>query len=74
MDPCKNCVVRGDLDRCIATECSIHTSWLVQELCRMVESMGGDLEALLLEKLAKIEELKETDSRWKEWEGGEWPQ
>ena len=34
MDQCKNCVVRGDIKKCAATECAVHDSWFVAYLCK----------------------------------------
>ena len=34
MDQCKNCVVRGDIKKCAATECAVHDSWFVTYLCK----------------------------------------
>lgn len=31
-DECKGCQVRGNLEACESTECSIHDSWYVREL------------------------------------------
>ena len=32
MDQCKNCTCKGDLDKCMATECSYHELWLIKAL------------------------------------------
>ena len=34
MVQCKNCVVRGDIKKCAATECAVHDSWFVAYLCK----------------------------------------
>lgn len=31
-DICKHCLVRGDLAKCLATECSQHDSWYAKQM------------------------------------------
>jgi hypothetical protein len=32
MDQCKNCECRGNISRCLHTECFQHESWMVNEI------------------------------------------
>ena len=41
MDACKECVARGDIQKCEATKCSKHDSWYAQELKRQIEPEKG---------------------------------
>ncbi len=40
MDQCRNCTVRGDLPRCLETECSYHELWMVLELKKQIVEPG----------------------------------
>jgi len=55
-DQCKNCIVRGDYEKCIATECFKHESWIDMERIAMIENLQklvtavgcGDISGLFL--------------------------
>ena len=36
MDECEHCTVRGEIKECLATNCSLHESWMVRELGQLV--------------------------------------
>ena len=35
-DECRTCVVRGDIEQCMKTQCVIHESWYAQALRRQI--------------------------------------
>ena len=69
MDQCTHCIVRGDIDKCRATECSQHESWYTKSLeARLAEALAmlkeanhavaeDDAEIKSLE--AQLDEVKE---------------
>ena len=38
-DECRNCSVRGDLDKCRLTPCVYHNTWIVKELESRISAM-----------------------------------
>jgi len=38
----KHCVVRGDMDKCLETKCSIHETWFVKEIKQMLIKQATD--------------------------------
>ena len=38
-DECRNCSVRGDLDKCRLTPCVYHNTWIVKELESRLSAM-----------------------------------
>lgn len=44
MDQCKHCTSRGDINRCEATDCSIHETWYVRMLKWAAANPDGDLK------------------------------
>ncbi len=53
MDQCKNCAARGDLERCVATECSIHQSWFAQHIIALYCVLVGDVVSMVRENQLK---------------------
>lgn len=52
-DQCKFCVVRGDIEKCKATDCSIHENWYSLEQKKSIESLEKrvkELDDRLLDK------------------------
>jgi hypothetical protein len=40
MDECRNCIVRGDIGKCMKTNCNQHDSWMVGELKKALAKSG----------------------------------
>jgi len=40
MDQCKNCAVRGKIEKCLASRCSQHEGWFVGELMKALVKTG----------------------------------
>jgi hypothetical protein len=47
MDQCEHCQVRGDLEKCLATNCSYHEVWMVQELKRVTKNEIITLQSII---------------------------
>ena len=45
-DECNFCVVRGDIENCKATDCSIHENWYSLEQKKSIESLEKRLKEL----------------------------
>ena len=45
MDQCKNCIMRGNFDGCIATPCSHRDTWIFREAVEQAH-MKGQIDAL----------------------------
>lgn len=43
-DQCRHCELRGDIEKCAATECSVHENWYAVSLCRLIRELVGCLE------------------------------
>ena len=37
MDQCNHCIVRGNIEKCLKTDCSYHDLWMVKEIKNMVK-------------------------------------
>lgn len=55
IDQCKHCIVRGDMNECLKTECAYHENWYALELKKRIEQQAKELEALR----GEIKKLKE---------------
>lgn len=64
-DQCKNCVVSGDMPKCLETECSHHDSWFAVELLKKIERQDKELEQFRV--LARIV-LGESTGLLKHWD------
>lgn len=42
-DQCKHCTVRGDIEKCKATECFLHESWFAQQLLAALAPGQGQM-------------------------------
>lgn len=59
-DQCKFCVVRGDIEKCKATDCSIHENWYSLEQKKSIESLEKrvkELDDRLLDLINRISEF-----------------
>lgn len=58
-DQCRNCVVQGDLAKCLAMNCYQHENWIFVQL-------KADLDA----KNARIKELESENKKPSDWPEG----
>jgi hypothetical protein len=54
-DQCKFCVVRGDIEKCKATDCSIHENWYSLEQKKSIESLEKRVKELDYELIERAE-------------------
>lgn len=67
-DQCRNCIVRGDLEKCKETDdCSIHDSWYTQQLLAQIEYLKKEKLAFLAIAAAANELFKCIDG-WHSYE------
>ena len=45
-DECRTCMVRGDIEKCLQTQCCKHESWIVQELQGQIKALKDRNEVL----------------------------
>jgi len=46
MDQCTHCVVKGDIEECLKTECSQHESWMVGEIRKETRNLRLALQSI----------------------------
>jgi hypothetical protein len=56
-DQCKFCVVRGDIEKCKATDCSIHENWYSLEQKKSIESLEKRVKELEADNKRKAKVL-----------------
>ena len=45
-DQCQHCIVRGDLEKCLKTECHQHEDWWAIEILKRLEAKDREIEGL----------------------------
>ena len=53
-DQCKHCTVRGNIEKCLETNCSQHESWMVLHIAAQLTTAT----AKIAEQSVRIEELE----------------
>ena len=58
-DQCKHCTVRGNIEKCLETNCSQHESWMVLHIAAQLTTATAKIS----EQSVRIEELERDKAR-----------
>ena len=59
MDQCTHCTVKGNMEKCLKTECNYHDLWMVKEIKRLFER-----DIIELDEQAYYDDLNKKRSRY----------
>lgn len=60
MDQCKPCMLKGNLEKCLETDCNYHSLWMVKEVRRLLENEAV-LANTMLESISSILDGKQVN-------------
>jgi len=63
MDQCKNCECRGDLGKCLSTECGHHENWYAKEQQKEIDNLNHVIE-VQSQALAEVRHAQNCGAQW----------